>query len=97
MILQYPNLSKLLKNIEDINTLRSSDLKASFNFFENLRLSYRATETSYRETFRSKDWLLKKKIIRHSFRTGIERECFFRQKSKGIRFGRSNWRRKGSY
>ena len=35
VILQYPNLSKLLKNIGiDINTLRSSDLKASINFFE---------------------------------------------------------------
>ncbi len=35
VILQYPNLSKLLNNIGvDINTLRSSDLKASFNFFE---------------------------------------------------------------
>ena len=35
VILQYPNLSKLLKNIGiDINTLRSSDLKASMNFFE---------------------------------------------------------------
>ena len=35
VILQYPNLSKLLRNIGvDINTLRSSDLKASFNFFE---------------------------------------------------------------
>jgi len=35
VILQYPNLSKLLKNIGiDINTLRSSDLKASVNFFE---------------------------------------------------------------
>ena len=35
VILQYPNLSKLLKNIGiDINTLRSSDLKASANFFE---------------------------------------------------------------
>ncbi len=35
VILQYPNVSKLLKNIGiDINTLRSSDLKASFNFFE---------------------------------------------------------------
>ena len=35
VIIQYPNLSKLLKNIGiDINTLRSSDLKASANFFE---------------------------------------------------------------
>ena len=35
VILQYPNLSKLLKNIGiDINTLRSSDLKASINLFE---------------------------------------------------------------
>ena len=35
VILQYPNLSKLLKNIGiDINTLRSSDLKASVNLFE---------------------------------------------------------------
>ena len=35
VILQYPNLSKFLKNIGiDINTLRSSDLKASINFFE---------------------------------------------------------------
>ena len=35
VILQYPNVSKLLKNIGiDINTLRSSDLKASINFFE---------------------------------------------------------------
>ncbi len=35
VILQYPNLSKLLKNIGiDINILRSSDLKASMNFFE---------------------------------------------------------------
>ena len=35
VILQYPDLSKLLKNIGiDINTLRSSDLKASINFFE---------------------------------------------------------------
>ena len=35
VILQYPNLSKLLKNIGiDVNTLRSSDLKASVNLFE---------------------------------------------------------------
>ena len=35
VILQYPNLSKLLNNIGiDINTLRSSDLKASINLFE---------------------------------------------------------------
>ena len=35
VILQYPNLSKLFKNIGiDINTLRSSDLKASVNLFE---------------------------------------------------------------
>ena len=35
VILQYPNLSKLLNNIGiDVNTLRSSDLKASINFFE---------------------------------------------------------------
>ena len=35
VILQYPNLSKLLKKIGvDVNTLRSSDLKASLNFFE---------------------------------------------------------------
>ena len=35
VILQYPNLSKFLKKIGiDINTLRSSDLKASINFFE---------------------------------------------------------------
>jgi len=35
VVLQYPNLSKLLKNIGiNINTLRSSDLKASINFFE---------------------------------------------------------------
>ena len=35
VILQYPNLSKLFKNLGiDINTLRSSDLKASINFFE---------------------------------------------------------------
>ena len=35
VILQYPNVSKLLKNIGiDISTLRSSDLKASINFFE---------------------------------------------------------------
>ena len=35
VILQYPNVSKLLKNIGiDINILRSSDLKASINFFE---------------------------------------------------------------
>ena len=35
VILQYPNLSKLLKKIGiDVNTLRSSDLKASLNLFE---------------------------------------------------------------
>ena len=35
VIIQYPNLSKLLKNIGiDVNTLRSSDLKASINLFE---------------------------------------------------------------
>ena len=35
VILQYPNVSNLLKNIGvDINTLRSSDLKASINPFE---------------------------------------------------------------
>ena len=35
VILQYPNLSKLLKNIGiDVNTIRSSDLKASINLFE---------------------------------------------------------------
>ena len=35
VILQYPNMSKFLKNIGiDINTLRSSDLKASINLFE---------------------------------------------------------------
>ena len=35
VILQYPNLSKLLKKVGiDMNTLRSSDLKASINFFE---------------------------------------------------------------
>ena len=35
VILQYPNLSKLLNKIGvDVNTLRSSDLKASLNFFE---------------------------------------------------------------
>ena len=35
VILQYPNISKFLKNIGiDMNTLRSSDLKASINFFE---------------------------------------------------------------
>ena len=35
VILQYTNLSKLLQNIGvDVNTLRSSDLKASINFFE---------------------------------------------------------------
>ena len=35
VILQYPNISKFLKNVGiDINTLRSSDLKASINFFE---------------------------------------------------------------
>ena len=32
VLLQYPNLSKLLKNIGiDVNTIRSSDLKASIN------------------------------------------------------------------
>ena len=35
VVLQYPDLSKLLKNIGiDIKTLRSSDLKASINYFE---------------------------------------------------------------
>ena len=35
VIIQYPNFSKLLKNIGiDVNTLRSSDLKASINLFE---------------------------------------------------------------
>ena len=35
VILQYPNLSKLLKNIGiDVNMIRSSDLKASINLFE---------------------------------------------------------------
>ncbi len=35
VILQYPNLSKFLKTIGiDINTIRSSDLKASINLFE---------------------------------------------------------------
>ncbi len=35
VILQYPNFSKLLKNIGvDMNTLRSSDLKAAVNLFE---------------------------------------------------------------
>ncbi len=35
VVIQYPNLSKLLKNIGiDVNTLRSSDLKASINPFE---------------------------------------------------------------
>jgi len=35
VVLQYPDLSKLLKNIGiDIKTLRSSELKASINYFE---------------------------------------------------------------
>ena len=35
VVLQYPDLSKLLNNIGiDIKTLRSSDLKASINYFE---------------------------------------------------------------
>ena len=35
VILQYPNLSKFLKNVGiDVNTIKSSDLKASINMFE---------------------------------------------------------------